>query len=99
MNKMTKLIEKWATDRNLHNAEPSKQMLKLMEEVGELSKAVGKDDVLQIVDGIGDIVVVLTILALQYKIKIDFCVETAYEEIKNRKGKVVNGIFVKEGGK
>lgn len=90
------LIRRWAEDRNLvKGALPKDQMLKLSEEMGELAKAVGKADMPQIIDGIGDTVVVLTILAAQYGYDIEGCIAAAYEEIKDRKGKMINGIFVK----
>lgn len=94
---MFQLIRQWATDRNLiKGALPKDQMLKMVEEMGELGKAVGKNDMMQIVDGIGDCVVVLTILAAQYNLSIEDCIESAYNEIKNRKGRMENGLFIKE---
>lgn len=91
------LIRQWANDRNLINgAAPKDQMLKLSEEMGELSKAVGKTDTPEIIDGIGDCVVVLTILAAQYDLDIEDCINSAYNEIKDRKGRMINGLFVKE---
>lgn len=91
------LIRHWAEDRNLvKGALPKDQMLKMVEELGELGKAVGKSDMPQIIDSIGDSVVVLTILAAQYGLTIEDCIASAYNEIKDRKGIMVNGIFVKE---
>ena len=91
------LIQNWAWDRNLidgstHNA----QMLKLMEEVGELAGGVckGKADVIK--DSIGDVFVVLTIIAAQMGWSIEECVQAAYAEIKDRKGRMIQGVFVKE---
>ncbi|MDQ0158984.1 MazG-like family protein [Alkalibacillus salilacus] len=96
LNISTFNIQQWAKDRNLHTADPSKQMLKLMEEVGELSQGLAKDNQEQIVDSIGDIYVVLTILSLQLDLDIQLCARQAYNEIKDRKGQMVNGVFVKE---
>ena len=96
MNDLKVLIEKWAINKGLHTLEPSKQMLKLMEEVGELAGALAKQKKHEVVDSIGDIFVVLTILSLQLKLDIGMCIESAYNEIKDRKGKVVDGIFIKE---
>ena len=91
------LIRQWANDRNLiAGATPKDQMLKLSEEHGELSKAVGKRNMVGIIDGTGDMVVVLTILAAQYDLTIEDCINSAYNEIKVRKGRLVDGIFVKE---
>lgn len=92
----TELIKKWAIDRNLDKADPKAQMVKLMEEVGELANGINKCKLDSIIDGIGDIYVVLVILGMQLGLDINDCAKIAYEEIKNRKGKMVNGLFVKE---
>ena len=94
---ITGQIEQWAIDRGLHNADPSKQMLKLMEEVGELAEGLAKDNPDAVQDAIGDAYVVLTILSMQLGMDIRQCVKMAYNEIKDRKGRMVNGVFVKEG--
>jgi NTP pyrophosphatase (non-canonical NTP hydrolase) len=96
MNQLTVNIENWATFRGLDKAQPEKQMLKLIEEVGELAQGLAKDNLDQVIDSIGDVYVVLTILSLQLGLDIDRCVATAFDEIKDRKGKMVNGVFVKE---
>lgn len=153
MNNLTKKIEQWAEDRNLHTADPNKQYDKLVEEFGELLKGINKQDMDMIKDSIGDMYVVMVIMGMQtrnslvnllevetfkpehdtaqyvyamcdlsrelnkgayilseiYELKqqlintcgayeIDFtdCVALAYDEIKDRKGKMVNGKFVKE---
>ena len=93
---ITGQIEQWAIDRGLHNADPSKQMLKLMEEVGELAEGLAKNNPDAVQDAIGDAYVVLTILSMQLGMDIRQCVKTAYDEIKDRKGRMVNGVFVKE---
>ena len=92
----TNKIIMWAYQRNLNDAEPAKQMLKLMEEVGELASGLAKDNKDVVIDSIGDIYVVLTILALQLNLNIEKCIDMAYEQIKDRKGKLINGVFVKE---
>lgn len=87
----------WAQDRNLiKGATPTAQMLKLTEEVGELAAGIARKDLDKIEDSIGDCVVVLTILAAQNGLDIVECIEKAYQEIKDRKGKMVDGIFIKE---
>lgn len=87
----------WAKERNLLKPEnQTKQYIKLAEEVGELGAAILKNDIIKIIDGIGDIQVVLIILAEQLNLDYDSCLSAAYEEIKNRKGKTVNGTFIKE---
>ena len=97
LSELVALIQNWAWDRNLidgstHNA----QMLKLMEEVGELAGGVCKDKADVIKDSIGDVFVVLTIIAAQMGWSIEECVQAAYAEIKNRKGRMIQGVFVKE---
>lgn len=96
MNDLIGLIENWAKERNIDKGEPSKQMLKMNEELGELAQGIAKNNQEQITDSLGDVFVVLTILSMQLGRDLKTCVEIAYEEIKNRKGKTVNGIFVKE---
>jgi NTP pyrophosphatase (non-canonical NTP hydrolase) len=96
MRDVTLLIKQWATDRGLQTMEPSKQMLKLVEEVGELAAAIARNKTEEIVDSIGDIYVVLVILSMQLGLDVKESIEAAYEEIKDRKGKVINGVFIKE---
>ena len=91
------MIRKWAVDRNLiQGATSSAQYQKFLEEAGELGRGLIEDDAEQVKDAIGDCVVVLTILASQCGMTLEQCMDAAYEEIKDRKGKMVNGIFVKE---
>lgn len=89
-------IEKWAIDRNLQTADPNKQMLKLGEEYGELCAGMARSDREKVIDSVGDMFVVMTILCLQMGIDFQQCVQDAYDEIKDRKGRMVNGVFVKE---
>lgn len=93
---VTTKIKRWAKERDLHTADPVKQALKLMEEVGELCRGMAKNSPSQVIDSIGDIYVVLTVLSLQLGLDIEKCIEAAYEEIKDRKGQMINGVFVKE---
>ena len=72
-----------------------KQILKLMEEAGEICRAILKKDTPEIIDGIGDCVVVLTNLAELVGHPIEECIDSAYNEIKNRKGKMINGTYAK----
>ena len=90
------LIRTWATERGLYDKGDTKtQFCKLMEEAGELGRAVLKNDNAEFVDAIGDMVVVLTNLAHLGGTSIEQCIDAAYAEIQNRKGKMVNGTFVK----
>ena len=91
-------IRTWATQRGLYKKGDTKtQYLKLMEEAGELGRAILKNDDVELRDAIGDIVVVLTNLAHLAQTDIESCIDVAYNEIKNRKGKMKNGTFVKNG--
>jgi len=91
------LIREWAHERGLYDKGDVKtQTLKLLEEAGEICRAVLKDDKEQIIDGIGDCVVVLTNLAELNNVSIEDCIDAAYEEISNRTGKMVNGTFKKD---
>lgn len=90
-------IRDWATDRNLiKGSNPQAQMVKLVEEVGELAAGVARGNKLLIADSIGDAVVVLTILAAQYGLTLEGCLADVWDEIKDRKGRMVDGVFVKE---
>ena len=91
------LIRDWAQERGIYDKGNSHtQYVKLMEEAGELAEALLKNDKYEIKDAIGDMVVVLTNLAALEGMQIESCIESAYQEIANRKGKMENGTFVKE---
>lgn len=103
-------IREWAEEKGIYKKGDAKtQCIKLFEEAGELSKAILNNDKEEIIDAIGDIVVVLTnlteLLPLYKdgetigdikKITIEDCINSAYNVIKNRKGKMINGTFIKE---
>ena len=90
-------IRLWANDRGLYDSgDPKTQALKLVEEVGETCRAILKQDAKEMVDGIGDCVVVLTNLAELIGTPIEQCIDKAYDEIKNRTGKMNNGTFKKD---
>ena len=90
------LIREWAERRGIYDEGDQKtQYVKLMEEAGEVGRAILKDDTLEIQDGIGDMVVVLTNLAELSGLTIEECIESAYDTIAKRKGKMINGTFVK----
>ena len=89
-------IEQWVIDRNLHTQDPKVQMCKTMEELGELARAINKGDKEKQMDGIGDTVVTLICIDEQLWLKFNDCLDYAYNEIKDRKGKLINGTFVKE---
>ena len=90
------LIRDWAEDKGIYDKGDQKtQYVKLMEEAGEVGRAILKSDLPEIQDGIGDMVVVLTNLAELSGLSIEECIESAYDTIAKRKGKMINGTFVK----
>ncbi|MCP4267505.1 MAG: hypothetical protein GY777_18400 [Candidatus Brocadiaceae bacterium] len=91
------LIRDWADNRGLYDKGDTKtQFCKLMEEAGELGRSILKNDDEEFVDAIGDMVVVLTNLAHLGGTTIEECIDSAYNEIKDRKGGMKNGTFVKD---
>ena len=91
------LIRTWASDKGIYKSGDSKtQYIKLMEEAGELAEALLKNDETEVIDAIGDMVVVLTNLAKLRGHNIEDCVISAYNVIKDREGKMINGTFVKK---
>jgi NTP pyrophosphatase (non-canonical NTP hydrolase) len=90
-------IRDWAGERGLYTKGDTKtQFCKLMEEAGELGRAVLKDDQPEFVDAIGDMVVVLTNMAHLGGTTIEKCIDAAYKVISKRTGRMVNGTFVKD---
>ena len=96
MTSLTKAIKQWVRARNIHTAKPSKQFLKVVEEVGELAEGLAKSNLDATQDAVGDVFVTLVSLCETLNIDITDCVEQAYDEIKDREGKMINGVFVKE---
>ena len=91
------LIREWANERGLYEkGDPKTQYVKLIEEAGEVGRAILKNDTPEIVDGIGDMVVVLTNLAELTGTPIEDCIQAAYDVISKRTGKMKNGTFVKD---
>ncbi len=92
------LIRSWADERGIYEKGNSHtQYVKLMEEAGELAQALLNKDSYEIKDAIGDMVVVLTNLAVLEGMQIENCIDSAYNEIANRTGTMHNGTFVKTG--
>jgi NTP pyrophosphatase (non-canonical NTP hydrolase) len=90
-------IVDWALVRGITDPENApKQMLKVIEEVGELAGAIAKGNEDATIDAIGDVLVTIIILSYQLELNPWECLETAYDEIKNRKGKTIDGVFIKE---
>ena len=91
---INKVVE-WHEDRNLIDGATDKdQVLKLIQEVGELSDSVCKQQ--DVRDDIGDCLVILINIAARNETTIEDCLELAYNDIKDRKGKMIDGIFVKD---
>jgi len=90
-------IREWAQDRGLYDeGNAHTQYVKLQEEAGELAKALLKNDKPEIIDAIGDMVVVLTNLSHMQGVTIEECIDSAYKVISKRTGKMINGTFVKD---
>lgn len=88
-------IAQWHHDRNLINgATDQTQFVKLMEEVGELAGNISRGKCIK--DDIGDVIVVLINIAERNGLSIAQCMEQAYDDIKDRKGRMIDGCFVKE---
>ena len=95
--KMFENIRDWARTRGLYDkGDTMTQYVKLQEEAGELAKALLKNDQPEVIDAIGDMVVVLTNLAHQRGVHIETCIAEAYKVISKRTGKMINGTFVKD---
>ena len=94
-------VNNWADKRNLKQADPKIQWMRITEEVGEIRDVLLKptkftEPQAALKDAIGDTLVTIIVLAHQLDLDVTECLSVAYEEIKNRKGKMVNGTFVKE---
>ena len=94
-------VNEWADDRNLKQADPKIQWMRVTEEVGEIRDVLLKptkftEPQAALKDAIGDTLVTIIVLAHQLDLDVTECLSIAYEEIKNQKGKMVNGTFVKE---
>lgn len=97
MRDLVQKVLQWGADRNLiEGSTPERQFSKMMEEVGEIGIAIGKDDIDEIRDAIGDTVVTLILTGAQYDLDLGECLRAAYDVIKDRKGKLINGVFVKD---
>ncbi len=87
----------WAKDKGIFDkGTPVKQSYKTLEEVGELINAVSINDKEEIKDALGDIIVTIIIQAKMQNLDLIKCVESAYNVISKRNGKMVNGTFVKD---
>lgn len=95
--KLHEFIIQWAEDRKIISPKNvSKQFMKVTEELGELAEGINKNDEDKTKDSLGDIMVTLIILAQDLNFDLLDCLNSAYRVIQNRKGKTINGVFVKE---
>lgn len=88
-------IRNWARERDIADGDAHSQFLKVAEELGEVAAAMARSDRNALVDSLGDITVTVIILAQQHGLRLEDCLESAYKVIRNRNGKLVNGVFVK----
>lgn len=96
LDQLVEQVQQWSIDKDLHNGNSDRQALKFYEEAGEIAAALSRGQMDALKDGIGDTVVTLIILAQQQGWTLEECLQYAYDEIKNRKGKTINGTFVKD---
>jgi len=95
-------IVEWAKEKGIFKgSSPLKQAQKTQEELLELKRALldqaeSKESKEEIKDALGDIMVTLLIQAEMQDLNLEECLDSAYEVIKKRKGKMVNGLFVKD---
>ena len=96
MKNLIKQVEQWSIDKGLDKGNSDRQALKFYEEAGEIGAALSRNRMDDLKDGIGDTIVTLIILAQQHGMTIEECLQYAYDEISQRKGKTINGTFIKE---
>lgn len=97
MEEIQELIIYWADQKGILFPEnANRQLIKLQEELGEVAGAFLKGDSENLKLEIGDMLVVVTIFAEQNKLNLTECLQSAYNKIKNRTGKTINGTFIKD---
>ena len=96
MKNLIKQVEQWSIDKGLDKGNSDRQALKFYEEAGEIGAALSRNRMDDLKDGIGDTIVTLIILAQQHGMTIEECLQYAYDEISQRKGRTINGTFIKE---
>ncbi|ASN72787.1 hypothetical protein 7F16_10 [uncultured Caudovirales phage] len=96
LDQLVEQVQQWSIDKDLHNGNSDRQALKFYEEAGEVASALSRGKMDALKDGIGDTVVTLIILAQQHDMTLQECLQYAYDEIKGRKGRTINGTFIKE---
>ena len=100
LSSLVSLVRQWGSDRNIigpdAKATVESQFAKLLEEVDEIREGIEKKDQHETIDGIGDTTVVLILLSELVGVRFETCLTAAYEEIRERKGSMIDGTYVKE---
>lgn len=96
MNGLIKSTQLWAIDKGLHEANPTAQLTKIMEELGEVTQAYTRKDKENLLMEIGDLLVTVIIFAQQNNIEPELALRKAYAKINGRKGKLIGGSFIKQ---
>jgi NTP pyrophosphatase (non-canonical NTP hydrolase) len=97
ITELQKLVVQWAKDKKLIKKENApKQFMKVVEELGELSSAIIKEDIDKELDGFADVLITIIILAEQRNIDLKLALNLGWNEIKNRTGKTIGGSFIKD---
>lgn len=91
-------VQGWASERGIYEHSTSTaQLLKAISEIGELADAHAKNNRDEVIDAIGDVLVCLVNYCAIEALDLKECCESAWLEIKDRKGKMIEGgVFVKE---
>ena len=94
---LVKDVEQWFKDKGIiEKSDPKSQFLKTMSEIGEVADAINQDNKDELIDGIGDVLVTLIGVCMMKNVNIIECLEVAYNVISKRRGKMVNGVFIKD---
>lgn len=97
LDQLVPKFAEWAEERNLvKGSDPFRQMVKLMEELGELANGIARQDKIKIEDSFGDMLVIMTIITRQLGLSLTASANLAWHEIKDRKGRMIDGVFIKE---
>lgn len=89
-------IREWAHERQLDQQDPQAGFVKVTEEVGEVAGSIARNNREKQIDSIGDLTVTVINLATQLGLKFEDCLQYAYDQIKDRSGKIINGVYVKD---
>ncbi|KRK40827.1 MazG-like family protein [Loigolactobacillus bifermentans] len=93
---LTENIQMWSEARRLDKQDPTKQLIKMQEELGELAQGYLKEKPAQVIDSLGDLLVVITIFCQQEDLELAEVLQEAWNQIKDRHGKIVDGTYVKD---